>query len=104
MTRHWREVRAEVAERLDEQAISKAGTAMHEEVRAHRLVEIRREQGWTRQEAVAEVMGISQSRVSQIERGDLRHTQLGTLQSYVEALGGHLRVVADFGDRSLTLG
>ena len=104
MARHWREVRAEVAEKLDEQDVSNASKTMQEEVRAHRLVEIRREQGWTRQDAVAEVMGNSQSRVSQIERGDLRHTQLGTLESYVEALGGHLRVVADFGDSSLTLG
>lgn len=57
-----------------------------------------------RQEDVADLMGISQSRVSKIERGHLRHTELGTLESYVQALGGRLRVVAEFGDRSLTLG
>ncbi|MDH6283957.1 helix-turn-helix domain-containing protein [Prescottella agglutinans] len=103
MARNWREVRAEAAERLDEQAVSDARKAMQEEVRAYRLVEVRREQV-ARQDQVADLMGVSQSRVSQIERGDLRHTQLGTLESYVEALGGHLRVVADFGDRSVTLG
>ncbi len=37
-------------------------------------------------------------------RGDLSHTELGTLESYVEALGGKLRVVADFGDKSITVG
>ncbi|QDC17478.1 helix-turn-helix transcriptional regulator (plasmid) [Rhodococcus ruber] len=104
MARHWREVRADAAERLDEQAVTEARKSMQEEVRAYRLAEIRREQGWTRQEDVADLMGISQSRVSKIERGDLRHTELGTLESYVRALGGHLRVVAEFGDRSLTLG
>ncbi len=103
MARNWREVRADAAQRIDEQAVSNARKTMQEEVRAHRLVEVRREQV-TRQEDLADLMGISQPRVSQIERGDLRNTQLGTLESYVEALGGHLRVVADFGDRSVTLG
>ncbi|WP_336879564.1 helix-turn-helix transcriptional regulator [Rhodococcus globerulus] len=103
MARNWREVRAEAAPRLDEQAVNEVRKTMQEEVRAHRLVEVRREQV-TRQDQVADLMGVSQSRVSQIERGDLRHTQLGTLESYVEALGGRLRVVADFGDRSVTLG
>ncbi|WP_206489920.1 helix-turn-helix transcriptional regulator [Rhodococcus sp. KRD162] len=102
MARNWREVRADAAQRIDEQAVSNARKTMQEEVRAHRLVEVRREQV-TRQEDLADLMGISQPRVSQIERGDLRNTQLGTLESYVEALGGHLRVVADFGDRSVTL-
>lgn len=46
---------------------------------------------------------VSQARVSQLESGDLSHTELGTLQSYVAALGGELRVVADFGENSLHL-
>jgi hypothetical protein len=32
-----------------------------------------------------------------------RNPELGTLRSYVEALGGSLRIVADFGDRELTI-
>jgi hypothetical protein len=32
-----------------------------------------------------------------------RNPELGTLRSYVEALGGFLRIVADFGDRELTI-
>ena len=96
-------MRAEAALRLDEQAVSNVRKTMQEEVRAHRFVEVRREQV-TRQDQVADLVGVSQSRVSQIERGDLRHTQLGTSESYVDALGGRLRVVADFGDRSVTLG
>ncbi|MBT2271638.1 helix-turn-helix domain-containing protein [Rhodococcus qingshengii] len=103
MARNWREVRAESAQRIDEQAVTNARKTMQEEVRAHRLVEIRREQV-TRQTELAVLMGVTQSRVSQIEKGDLRNTQLGTLESYVEALGGQLRVVADFGDHSVTLG
>ncbi len=48
-------------------------------------------------------MKVSQARVSKIERGNLSRTEIGTLQSYVEALGGKLRVVADFGDQTLTV-
>ena len=52
---------------------------------------------------VAALMGVSQARVSKLESGDLSHTELGTLQSYVAALGGQLRIVAQFGDRSVEL-
>jgi hypothetical protein len=41
-------------------------------------------------------MGVSQARVSELEGGDLPHTELGTLQSYVAALGATLRMVASF--------
>jgi len=51
----------------------------------------------------AKLMHVTQGRVSQIESGQLDSSELGTLRSYVEALGGTLRVVADFGDLSLTL-
>jgi transcriptional regulator with XRE-family HTH domain len=64
-----------------------------------RLAEIRKAQGHTRQADVASLMGVSQARVSKLESGDLSHTELGTLQSYVTALGGSLRVVADFDRR-----
>jgi hypothetical protein len=48
-------------------------------------------------------MHVSQGRVSQIESGRLANSELGTLRSYVEALGGSLRIVADFGDGELTI-
>jgi DNA-binding XRE family transcriptional regulator len=72
------------------------------EVRAHSLAEIRREQSTTQSE-LAKIMHVSQGRVSQIESGRLANSELGTLRSYVEALGGSLRIVADFGDRELTI-
>jgi DNA-binding XRE family transcriptional regulator len=72
------------------------------EVRAYRLAEIRREQELT-QKDVAEVMGVSAPRVSAIEHGEADRTEVATLRSYVEALGGRLRVVADFGDAEYTL-
>jgi DNA-binding XRE family transcriptional regulator len=72
------------------------------EVRAHRLAEIRKEQSTTQSE-LAKIMHVSQGRVSQIESGRLANSELGTLRSYVEALGGSLRIVADFGDGELTI-
>lgn len=49
------------------------------------------------QEHVAEVLGVGQESVSRLEkRSDLL---LSTLRSYVEAMGGELRLVAEFPDR-----
>ena len=75
---------------------------MHATVQPHRLAEIRNAHGHVRQADVAAVMGVSQARVSKLESGDLSHTELGTLQSYVAALGGHLRIVADFGEDTVS--
>ena len=41
-------------------------------------------------------MGISQRRVSAIERGDIDRSELTTLRAYIEALGGHIHIVAEF--------
>ncbi|MFR9723343.1 XRE family transcriptional regulator [Streptomyces sp. MS19] len=71
-------------------------------VRAHRLAEIRREQALT-QRSVAETMGVSAPRVSAVEHGHLDRTELATLRSDVEALGGRLRIVADFGTTEFTV-
>jgi predicted XRE-type DNA-binding protein len=105
VARNWREIRAEaVAQgRIDPARTDAARKEMHDAVQAHRLAEIRKAQGHTRQADVAAMMGVSQARVSKLESGDLSRTELGTLQSYVAALGGHLRIVADFGERSVEL-
>ncbi|GAA5070231.1 XRE family transcriptional regulator [Streptomyces similanensis] len=72
------------------------------EVRAHKLAEVRREQALT-QRQVAASMGVSAPRVSAIEHGELDRAEVSTLRAYVEALGGRLRVVADFGDAEYTV-
>ncbi len=102
MATAWSEVRAEAAGRLDEQRITNEKKLLTEAVRAHRLADVRKQQSVT-QNDLAVVMKVSQARVSKIERGNLSRTEIGTLQSYVEALGGKLRVVADFGDQTLTV-
>jgi len=51
---------------------------------------------------VAERMGVGKSRVSQIERGRVSTREV--LDRYVEALGGRLSLMADFGDELLRVG
>jgi predicted XRE-type DNA-binding protein len=105
MARNWRDIRADaIAQgRVDPARADAARKDMHEAVHAHRLAEIRKAHGHARQADVADLMGVYQARVSKLEGGDLSHTELGTLQSYVAALGGSLRVVADFGESSVEL-
>lgn len=67
------------------------------EARAFQLAEVRREQDLTQQD-VAGSMGVTAPRVSAIERGDVERVEISTLRAYVEALGGRLQVIADFGD------
>lgn len=105
MARNWRDIRADtVAQgRVDLQRAAVAREEMRDAVLAHRLAEIRKALGHARQADVAALMGVSQARVSKLESGDLSHTELGTLQAYVAALGGHLRIVAEFGENTVEL-
>ncbi|OMC06028.1 XRE family transcriptional regulator [Mycobacterium sp. NS-7484] len=105
MARNWRDVRADAIVRghFDPEHANAARRKMLATVQAQRLADIRKEHGHARQADVAELMGVSQARVSKLESGDLSRTELGTLQSYVAALGGQLRVVADFGESSVEL-
>jgi hypothetical protein len=49
-------------------------------------------------------MGVSQARVSRIEKGQLERSEVETLAAYVKALGGKLKIIADFGDETYVLG
>jgi predicted transcriptional regulator len=102
MARNWSEVRAKAAPKLDERRIANARKLLEESVRAHRLADIRKAQGES-QDALAKTMKVTQARVSKIEHGDIGHTELSTLASYVEALGGRLEVTARFGDQTITV-
>lgn len=105
VARNWREIRAEAVAQgfLDPARADAARKEMYDAVQAQRLAEIRKAHGHARQADVAAAMGVSQARVSKLESGDLSHTELGTLQSYVAALGGNLRLVADFGESVVEL-
>jgi predicted XRE-type DNA-binding protein len=103
--RNWRDVRAEAIKdgRITEESVAEARRQHVEQARAYRLRQVR-EARLARQEDVAAAMKVSQSRVSRIEGGDISHSEVATLRAYVQALGGELRVTADFGDEKLTLG
>ncbi|MCZ3389823.1 MAG: helix-turn-helix domain-containing protein [Actinomycetia bacterium] len=73
------------------------------EVRAYRLREVREEQGLTQVELAAR-MHVTQPSVSELERGELDRAGLATIKAYVEALGGSVEVVADFGDHRVVIG
>jgi DNA-binding XRE family transcriptional regulator len=81
-------------------AIAAGMEQLRAEQRAWRLAEMRRRLGITQAE-VAQRMGVTQGRVSAIEHAKPGTTELRTLASYVEALGGRLEIIADFGDERL---
>lgn len=105
MARDWREIRAEaVAQgRVDPVRADAERKEMHDAVQAQRLADIRKAHGHARQADVAALMGVSQARVSKLESGDLSRTEVGTLQAYVAALGGQLRIIAEFGEKTVEL-
>jgi DNA-binding XRE family transcriptional regulator len=65
-------------------------------VRGHQLAEMRKAAGLT-QAQVAEMLGVTQARVSKIEHGEISGIEI--VRAYVNALGGTLDVVATLGDR-----
>lgn len=101
MARSWQDIRAERPPREDRVAEHRA--RMDAEVRAYRLREIREGQGVTQVE-LADRMHVTQPSVSALERGDLDRAGVATIRAYVEALGGKLDIIADFGDEKIVLG
>ena len=83
-----------------EEAFDAAVNAMLEENRGWRLAEMRKRRGMT-QEQVAARMGVSVARVSQIESGDVSTQDV--LNRFIAALGGTLKLIADFGDEQLKI-
>ena len=65
-----------------------------------RLADERKQRGIT-QAQLAETMGVTPGRVSQIERGEV--STIEAIARYVQALGGRLDLVANFADHTLTV-
>lgn len=81
-----------------QEAFDTAVGEMLDEARGWRLAELRKRRGMT-QDQVASRMGVSVARVSQIEAGAVSTQDV--LSRYIEALGGTLKLIADFGDEQL---
>lgn len=70
------------------------------EVRAYRLRELREQAGLT-QAQLAERIGVGQRQVSKIEQGELDSAKVGTIRSYLEAVGGGLALEYVAGDQRM---
>jgi DNA-binding XRE family transcriptional regulator len=99
----WSDVKAK-ARALDprteterEAGAAKARERREAYVRGHQLAEMRKAAGLTQAE-VAEALGVSQTRVSKIEHGEV--SGIDVVRSYVAALGGTIEMVASIGDRT----
>ncbi|MFJ9900158.1 helix-turn-helix domain-containing protein [Streptomyces sp. NPDC091280] len=86
--RDWESVR-------DGLSIEASDLAEDLEILMARLRQERKRQGLT-QAAVAQKMKVSQSRVSAIETGAIKATEVGTLARYLNALGVRLKLTAEF--------
>lgn len=99
----WDDVRAELLSRAGgEPAVGQARRELKDWMRAYHLAEARKHRQLSQRD-VATAMGVTPGRVSQIENGQIGLSEIDTIARYVEALGGKLRLVADFGDDLLQI-
>jgi len=92
----WKDIRAAHIERAGGEATAQEGKQeLLASVVGHRLAELRRARGLTQQQ-VADRMGITKGRVSQIERGKISGQEV--LVRYAVALGGRLHQAIYFDD------
>lgn len=92
----WSDIRADVvAGAGGEEAVTKARKRNQAYIDGHRLAERRKSLGLT-QSDVAELMDVTKSRISQIERGEVSTVE--AIARYVAALGGQIQISAVFGD------
>lgn len=94
----WTDIRAEHVERAGGEEVVKAGKEeLLNEVLGHRLAELRRARGLTQQQ-IADRMGVTKGRVSQIEQGKISGQDI--LARFATALGGrlHQAIYFDNGD------
>src|ERR1019366_8709443 len=83
-----------------QESFDAAVAAMLDDARGWRLGGMRKRPG-VAQEQVAARMGVSAARISQIESGDVSTQDV--LSRFIAALGGTLKLIADFGDEQLKI-
>ena len=98
---HWETLERELhAAGVSPEEIEAGSRALLAQARGHLLAEARKQLGLG-QKDIATAMNVSIARISQIEHGEV--TSFEVIARYVEALGGRLDLVADFGDRTVRL-
>ena len=96
---NWRDIRADLVEQVGgEHAVEVGKQELLATVVGHRLAEVRRIRGLTQQQ-VAELMGITKGRVSQIEQGKISGQEV--VARYAAALGGRLHQAIYFDDGNI---
>jgi DNA-binding XRE family transcriptional regulator len=92
----WNDIRAEHVERAGgEEVVAVGKQELLAEVLGNRLAEIRHARGLT-QQVVADRMGVTKGRVSQIEKGMISGQEV--IVRYAAALGGRLHQAIYFDD------
>jgi DNA-binding XRE family transcriptional regulator len=92
----WADIRAAQVERAGgEEAVEAGKQELLAEVIGHRLAEVRKARGLTQQQ-VADRMGVTKGRVSQIEQGKVSGQDV--LGRFAAALGGRLHQAIYFDD------
>jgi len=91
----WNDIRAELDDG-DGEALAAERAHTEAWVNAFHLAAERKRLGLT-QRQVAELMGVTPGRVSQIENGDLDVNEVATLSRYAQALGARMRIIFDYG-------
>jgi DNA-binding XRE family transcriptional regulator len=92
----WKDVRAEhVARAGGEDAVEAGKQELLNEAIGRRLAEVRRARGLTQQQ-VADNMGVTKGRISQIEQGKISGQEI--LARFAAALGGKLHQAIFFDD------
>ncbi|MEY2698449.1 MAG: hypothetical protein RL720_405 [Actinomycetota bacterium] len=87
---------------IDSDRVNRLVDKLEAEIRAYRLKELRKELNITQVE-LAQLLHVSQNRISRIEHGDIEKSQVDTLRKYVEAVGGTLTLEVQVGDRKFQL-
>jgi|SRR5271166_3976332 len=96
-TTPWREIRSKRIKPEDEPRITK----IHEQIEAELALAALRKRRKKSQAAVAKQLAVSQSNISQLERGG--DPKLSTVAGYIDALGGRLEMVAVFDDETIKI-
>jgi DNA-binding XRE family transcriptional regulator len=85
----WRET-----QQLDENKIASGVQGLYKQMLEFKLREIREIKSLTQTQLAAQ-LGVTQNRISKFERIDLEKAELQTIRSYIQALGGKLKLVVE---------
>ena len=96
-THRWHDIRRE---RVSDKRAKEIRAKVEREIEELNLRDVRKLAGKTQTE-LAKAAAVAQGELSRLERR--RDHRVSTLRKYVEALGGELQVVAQFGNRSVRL-